>query len=385
MKNSKKNLIKNIKVAIVSDEMQYWGGSQDIILALQKVFPHSTIYTSIYEKHIVEKYFPEKEVRASFVQRMPFEKKLREIYFSLYPLAFKLFNFRKYDLVISISSAFSKFVRTPGKTKHFLYCMTPPRYLWMQTRSGRGHGSLAYKVYSFFQPVLHAVWRRWDRNSARFADMIAGNSKEVGRRIETFYGLNPKVLYPPVDIEYINLNSDYESREDWFLYLGRVEKYKGVDLMVRSCIKAQEKLKIAGDGAYLKKLKKLVEDLNAQDLVEFVGFVDQEQKAELLYKCKALIFPVKDEDFGIVPIEANAAGCPVLAFAGGGVLETILDGITGKFFHEYTVESLKEELMKWNEYRFDAKACREQAESFSFDAFEKKLVYLIHEIVGDVE
>lgn len=381
MKNLQRKKSKELKVAIIADELQFWGGAQDDIIAFAKIFPDSTIYTSIYEKDVLEKHFKGKKVKASFVQRMPFEKRFREEYFLLYPLAFRLFNFKKYDLVISVSSAFAKFVRPPKGVKHFLYCLTPPRYLWLETRSDRHTYKPSYKIYSFLKPFLHNIWRKKDRDAARRADMIASNSKEVADRVKEFYGLNARVLYPPVEMDYLKFNPDYSSREDWFFYIGRVEKYKGVDLMVMACIAAKKRLKIAGTGSFVEDLKDIVADLGGEEFVEFLGYVDDGKKAELLFKCKSLIFPVKDEDFGIVPIEANAAGCPVLAFAGGGVLETIIDGETGKFFREYSVLSLKEQLEKWNTYLFDPIKCNAQAKNFSFKVFENNMLKLTDEIL----
>lgn len=381
MNNLEKNKFKKLKVAIVADELQYWGGAQDNILAFSKVFPNSTIYTSIYEEDVLKKYFQEKEVKATFIQKMPFEKKLRQEYFLFYPLAFKMLNFRKYDLVISVSSAFAKFVKPSKGVKHFLYCLTPPRYLWLENRSETNKDKLSFKLYSFFKPILHSRWRKQDKMAAESADMIATNSKEVASRVKSFYNLDAKVLYPPVEMEYIKFNSRYLDREDWFFYVGRIEKYKGVDLMIEACINARKKVKIAGKGSYLEELKSLVKDLSGEKYIQFLGYIDDEEKADLLFKCKALIFPVKDEDFGIVPIEAGAAGCPVLAFGGGGVLETVIDGVTGKLFQEYSASCLEEELKKWNSYNFDAKKCREQAEKFSFKVFESKMFRLANEIL----
>jgi glycosyltransferase involved in cell wall biosynthesis len=381
MKNLEKNKIKDLKVAIVADELQYWGGAQDNILAFSKVFPNSTIYTSIYEDEVLEKHFQGKEVKASFIQKMPFEKKLRQEYFLLYPLAFKMLNLKNYDLVISVSSAFAKFVKSPKGVKHFLYCLTPPRYLWLENRSQNSGEKFSFKIYSMLKPFLHSIWRRKDKVAAQSADMVATNSKEVASRVKEFYELDAKVLYPPVEMEYLKFNPNYETRKDWFLYIGRVEKYKGVDLMVEACINAKKSLKIAGKGSYLEDLKSLVEKLGGQEYIEFLGYVDDEQKADLLFNCKSLIFPVKDEDFGIVPIEANAAGCPVLAFAGGGVLETILDGETGKLFKEFSPSCLEAELSKWDEYTFDIKKCKENAERFSFKVFESKMFFLTNEIL----
>ncbi len=381
MKNGKKQSIKKLKVAIIADEIQYWGGAQDDILAFTKVFPNSTIYTSIYEEDVIQKFFKNCRVKTTFIQKMPLEKKFREEYFLLYPLAFRLLNLKKYDLVISVSSAFSKFVRTPKNVKHFMYCLTPPRYLWLENRSARSSRKITYKIYSVFQPILHKFWRKKDRNAARKADMVATNSNEVAKRVKKFYGINPKVLYPPVEMNYLKYNPDYSKREDWFVYIGRVEKYKGVELMIRACIKAKKKLKIAGKGEYLDEAKNLVRELEGDEYIKFLGYVEDSVKADLLFNSKGLIFPVKDEDFGIVPIEANASGCPVLAYSGGGVLETVVDGSTGKFFTDWTVDSLVEQLDMWDSYSFSPKDCKVQASKFSFEVFENKLVVLIDSLL----
>ena len=214
MKNLEKNKFKKLKVAIVADELQYWGGAQDNILAFSKIFPNSTIYTSIYEDDVLEKYFQGKEVKATFIQKMPCEKKFRQEYFLLYPLAFKMLNFKKYDLVISVSSAFAKFVKPPSGVKHFLYCLTPPRYLWLENRSESNRGKFSFKLYSFLKPMLHRRWRKKDKLAAQSADMVATNSKEVANRVRDFYNLDAKVLYPPVEMDYIKFNSDYSSREN---------------------------------------------------------------------------------------------------------------------------------------------------------------------------
>jgi len=382
MNSLRKKQLKKLKVAIVADDLQFWGGAQDNVVAFGKVFPNSDIYTSVYEEEFLKKHFPGKEVKATFAQKMPFEKKLRAEYYLLYPLAFKMLNLKKYDLVISVSSAFAKFVKAK---KHFFYCLTPPRYLWLENRSNKHVNKFSYKIYSFFQPMLHGLWRRQDRKAARRATMISSNSKEVAKRVKKYYDLNARVLYPPVEMGYLKFNPDYASREDWFFYVGRVERYKGVDMMIRACINAKKTVKRAGTGSFVDELKEMVKNLKGEKFVEFLGYITDEEKADLLFKTKALIFPVKDEDFGIVPIEANAAGCPVLAFAGGGVLETVVDGKTGRLFREYTSEALQEELEKWDTYSFEPKVCREQSQKFSFEVFEDNMLELTDEIFATNE
>lgn len=371
---------KKLRVAIVADELQYRGGALNNILDLHEVFPNSVVFTSIYEQEIKDKFLKDIEVRATFLQKMPFEKRFREEYFLLYPFAFSLFDFKEFDLVISISSAYSKFVNPKAPTKHILYCLTPPRYLWLDTRSDRHTQRFTYKVYSLVKPFLHSIWRSMDKSAARRADKIVAISNEVADRIKKFYELEPEIVYPSVSTSFVEYNSKYKSRGDWFLYLGRVEEYKGVEIMIRAVAKSKKKLKVAGKGAALEKMKELAKELKVEDNIEFLGFFEDSEKPDLLYNCKGLIFPVRDEDFGIVPVEANAAGCPVLAYKGGGVLETIVDGKTGLFFSEYSVESLSKALDEWDEYNFNAEDCLNQSKKFSFEVFQNNILNIVNEI-----
>jgi len=372
-----------LKVALISDELQVWGGAQYHLDVLSQLFPHAPIYTSVSEQDIRNR-LPGRKIINTFIQHLPFERLLRKEWFLLYPLAFRSIDLKKYDVVISISSAFSKMVKVTGKTKHIMICLTPPRFLWMDTRNLKKSSRLTYWLYeTFVRNLLHKYWKRMDKNAACSVDKIVSISKEIQSRVKEFYGRDSDVIYPPVEVNGITVNNDPRTRKNWFLYLGRVETYKGVDLVINACIKANAPLVVAGTGSGFEEMKDMVFKAKAGHLIRFTYNPTDEQKFKLLARCKALIFPVKDEDFGIVPVEANAAGTPVIAYRGGGVLETLSEDNpkTAVFFDEYSVDCLAEALSSFDINSFNPDNCRKQAEQFSREIFEYKIKQLIENVV----
>ncbi len=386
MSGTMKNEDKKIKVAIVVDNMLGWGGGMEVLKELLTLYPEATVYTPISDPDFVKRFFPKINLKNSFIQYFPFEKSLRQELYLLYPIAMSLFSFKEYDIVISAGTAFAKFVRPKGKkVKHIHYCYTPPKFFWMKEgRTIKEMKRLSYRFYSFFMDTfLEKIWQNWDRNAASRVDKIVSISHEVASRTEKFWGIKSDVLYPPVDTTSLKFNGDVESRENWYLYLGRVETYKGVDLAIKACIKNHVPLKIAGTGKHLDEMKELVEESNAKGLIKFLGFVSQDQKKDLLFRCKALIFPVKEEDFGIVAVEANAAGAPVIAYRSGGVKETISqkNPKTGVFFNEYSSESLSKVLKEFSNENITADNCRKQASQFDSAIFRYKFRNLVEDVL----
>ncbi len=221
----------------------------------------------------------------------------------------------------------------------------PTKFFWEKdgrsirnSKQLKGINRFLYNFYSMFQDsILERIWQNWDKSAAQSADRMIAISKVIQKRIKKYYERDSDVVYPPVDVKEIMEATRLNRKENWFLYLGRVETYKGVELAIRACVDAKVPLKVAGIGDYLDRMKDLVKELNAKGYVRFLGFVSHEEKLDLLAKTKGLIFPVKGEDFGIVPVEANAAGTPVFAYRDGGVVETISDvnPKSGVFFDKY--------------------------------------------------
>lgn len=378
----------DVKIAIVSHPLDVLGGAEKVLIHLLKEFPTADVFTARSSKEFRKKYLRGVKVKNSFIQYIPFEKHLRKELYLLYPWAYRSFSFFKYDIVISICDGFPKFIRPlRRKTKHIAYILTPPKFLWMhEERTITNSKRITYKIYKrFVSTFLEKIWQRWDRNAARNVDYIYGISEEVAKRIKKFYDLDPGVIYPPVEVKEIRYNKDQYKRENWFLYLGRVETYKGVDLAIRACHLAKKPLKIAGDGQHIEDMKRLVKELNAKGIVKFLGFFDEDTKRDLLYKCKALLFPVRAEDFGIVPVEANASGAPVIAYKDGGVLETISEKNpkTGILFSKYTPECLAEKLKSFDPDDFDPANCRKQANQFAGEIFQYKMRNLVNDVLQD--
>ena len=391
-KSTKERKKENFKVAVVSEPLFKHGGAEVHLKYILEAFPNSELFTAYYDEDFVKKLFPNVKIHHSFMQHLPARDKFRHLYLLLQPLAYRTFKFKSFDIVLSLSIAFSKFVK-PKKIKHVNICMSPPKFLWQKkSRSLKDEQQLEgtqktlFKFYDFFTDTfLEKLWKKWDRNAARRCYKIAAISNVVKKRVKKYYDYDADVIYPPVEVRKIQSAQKVNRKENWFLYLGRVETYKGVDLAIRACAKAKVPLKIAGMGDHFESMRDLVKELNAKGLIKFLGYVTEEQKINLLSRTKALIFPVQDEDFGIVPVEANAAGTPVIAYKEGGVLETISQNNpkTGIFFEKYKVKELMKILQKFNSQEYNSDNCRKQANNFASEIFVYKLQNYVKDALQD--
>ena len=381
-KNRKKEKESNIRVAVVSEPLYKHGGAEIHLKYILDTFPNSELFTAYYDEEFVKKFFPNVKINHSFMQYLPGRDKLRYIYLLFQPLAYKLFKFKNYDAVVSLSIAFARFVKVK-KIPHVNICMSPPKFLWQkESRTLKdinqleGSNRFLFKIYSFFSKTfLENILRKADRKTAQDCDHIAAISQVVRKRIKKYYDVDADVIYPPVEVKKIQERRKMNRKENWFLYLGRVETYKGVELAIKACVKADVPLKIAGMGDDFDNVKDLVKKLNARGLIKFLGYVTDEEKFNLLARTKALIFPVRDEDFGIVPVEANASGTPVIAFRQGGVQETVSEDNpkTGIFFDKYNIKELAKILKNFESEDFDPDNCRKQSANFASEIFEYKL------------
>lgn len=372
-----------MKVAIICDRLDTWGGAEMHMREIARLFPKADIYTSVADKQFIETYFPNWRVHTTFIQKMPFKKHLKQEYVLLQPLAFYLLNLSKYDLVISISSGFAKNLNLPKSTKHIFVCLTPPRFLWMEDkRSIVKSDKLTYQIlYKLIKKPLHNLLRQVDFKSAQRADYILANSKTVAKRIQKFYKRKAMHIYPPVDLNKASLPK--KKRSENYLYLGRIVSYKGVELAIRTCVNLGKNLLVAGAGPDLELMQTLVDELGANKLVKFLGFVTEQTKYNLYSKSKALLYPVQDEDFGIVPVEAQSCGCAVIAYKEGGVTESVSakNPITGVFFNKYTEESMQEAIKKFESIQIDQRDCHENAKQFSTQIFAYKMKDYIDDVL----
>ncbi len=371
-----------MRVALVYDRVNKYGGAERVLQALNEIYPDAPLYTAVYNPKGASwaKIFP--QVISSFVQRIPFASSHHEAYPWLMPLAFEAFDFETYDLVISITSEAAKGIITKPKTLHICYCLTPTRYLWSSYQSYQE--SLRYGVVAsiarFLMPAVAAKLRIWDQIAAQRPDLFIAISKNVSRRIKKYYCRESEVIYPPVNLEKFrvenfndqNLKKSQQGggkikRENLFLVVSRLVYYKRIDLIIEAFNQLGWPLKIIGDGTEKVSLNRL-----AKPNIEFLGQdLTDEELIGYYQRCRALIF-AGEEDFGLVSIEAQACGRPVIAYRGGGLLETVEEGVSGKLFYPQTVEALMVALREFKDDDFKPENCRKNVERFSLEVFKEK-------------
>ncbi|HCW31901.1 TPA: glycosyltransferase family 4 protein [Candidatus Peregrinibacteria bacterium] len=354
------------RVAIVCDWLTDWGGAERVILAIHKLYPKAPIFTSIYN----EANFPELkgvDVRTSFIQHFPGARHHHQWYLTFMPEAFESFDLSDYDIVISSAHSCAKGVITKPETLHVSYCHTPPRYLWDDW-----HNYVAnypwpkFLKHTFISSALHRL-RLWDRAASERVDHYIANSKYVANRIKKYYRRDSIVIYPPVEMTSFKSTK----RADYFLAVGRLIPYKRFDLIVEAFNDLKLPLKIVGIGNQFNCLKKA-----AYENIEFLGKIPEGELQNLYSHAKALIFP-QVEDFGIIPVEAMSHGCPIIAYAAGGALETVKNKVSGIFFEEQSTQSLKNALEKFNYLQFEPGKISKHAEQFGAEIFTKKLASFI--------
>jgi glycosyltransferase involved in cell wall biosynthesis len=363
------------RVAIVHDYLNQMGGAERVVELLHRMFPEAPIYTTIVDRDRLWPELRDAEIRTTWMQKIPRILKRAKQFFWLYPFAVGSFNLRGYDLVISSSSAFAKGAPVKGKTIHLCYCHTPMRFAWDFANYMEANEA------SKFQKAL-AKWimvplRMWDKVTSKRIHHLVANSSVVKARIATYYGRDSSVIFPPVNISRFKI-TDIDVG-DYFLVVSRLVSYKRIDLAVEACTKMGKKLVVIGDGPDRKKL-----ELLSGPTIEFKGRLPDEQVVHYMQHCQALIFP-GIEDFGITPLEVNACGRPVVAFRGGGALDTVVPDENGVFFDHQTVDSLIERLDKMDQIKWNSLNIRKHAEEFSEEVFIKKVSELIENLLDTRE
>ncbi len=352
-----------LKIAIVCDWLTNMGGAEKVIMAMHRLFPNAPIYTSLYNPDKTPG-FEKNTVIPSYLQKIPGAAGHHQLFLGMMPKAFESFNLDGYDIVISSSHSCAKGVITNPSTLHISYCHSPMRYAWENSINyirEYNINPLIKKAAPFF---IHKL-RMWDRLSADRVDYFVTNSNYVKNRIYKYYKRPATVIHPFVDTEKFTPGA---GRDDFYLAAGRLTPYKKFDLVVKAFNELKLPLKIAGTGVAKSELMKI-----ASDNVEFLDYVSDEKLINLYRSAKALIFP-QIEDFGIIPLEAMACGCPVIAYGKGGALETVVNKKTGLFFGEQTVESIKRAVNDFEKLRLNHNTIRSHAETFSEDVFRAKLL-----------
>ncbi len=362
-----------MKVAIVHYWLVNMRGGEKVLEALLDMFPQADIFTHVYKEDSVSNKIRKHKIYTTKISKLPFASKLYQKYMPLMPNALKELDLSDYDLIISSESGPAKGVVANPDAFHLCYCHSPMRYLWDMYHE---YFRTAKWYVKFFMKKLVPSLRLWDVMSANLVDCFVANSHYVAKRINRYYNRPAEIVYPPVAIEkYIDTE---RNPSDFYLFFGQLVGYKRADLAIEACIKSGRKLLVVGDGASTKE-KKAYEK---SGLVTFEGRVSDEKIAEYLSSAKALLFPGV-EDFGIIPVEANAAGCPVIAFRKGGALDSIKEGITGIFFDEQTSDSLIKAMDKFESLPSSTFTNRQQftdhVQQFSKQAFVKKISKLVEE------
>lgn len=365
-----------MKIALVHDYLREYGGAERVLEALHELFPDAPVYTAFVDKQALGIHwqkFQNWNIKETWIANLPLYKKLFSPYRIFAPKAFRDLDLSVYDLVISSSNAyFAKAVQVPHG-RHLCYCHTPARSLY-------GYSTMTdWKSNPFTKwggALINHYLRIVDFEVAQQVDTFIANSAETAKRIKKFYRRDSTIIYPPVMVPE---KIDFEKRTKalhggYYLYVNRLAFAKHPEIAVMACTRDHLPLKVVGDGKMLPQLKEW-----AGSSVEFLGSVMDAELAKLYTGAKALLYPVEDEDFGIVPVEAMGYGVPVIAHNSGGPKETIVNGKTGILFDDLSVEGLVAAISRFKEEKFDSGVLHKHAQKFSEEQFKQKILHLVNE------
>ena len=358
-----------MRVALVHDWLTGMRGGERCLEAFCELFPEADLFTLVHVPGSVSPVVEQRRITTSFIQRLPGAAAGYRRYLPLFPAAIRRFDLRGYDLVLSSSHAVAKSVPVPAGTLHVCYCFTPMRYVW--DLYDEYFGPRAGWAMRAAMPPVAAALRRWDRRTAAGVHHFVAISRFVADRIRRAYGRSADVIHPPVDVARFAID---ESPDDYYLVVSALAPYKRVDLAVEAANRTRRRLLVVGTGPEERRLRAI-----AGPTVEMLGWRDDDDVARLYGRCRALVFPPL-EDFGITPLEAMAAGRPVLAFGRGGATETVVppggaEPPTGLFFARQTVEDVIDAMERFeaDAGRFEPKLLRRRAEAFDRPIFKERI------------
>jgi glycosyltransferase involved in cell wall biosynthesis len=360
-----------MKVALVHDWMNQIGGAEDVLESLVSLHPEAPLFTSLYDAERMPASWTQWDIHTSFIDRLPFAHKKQQLYFPLYPTAFEQFDFTGFDLVLSNKSGFCHGIITEPETMHICYCLTPTRYVWRYHQYAEQE-NLGRLVRFGLQPFLTYL-RMWDRTAADRVDHFIAISTEVRGRIAKIYQREAPIIYPPVDTSRFEPASGVG---DYYLVVGRLVPYRRLDILIEAFNELDRPLVIAGTGRDKERLTAM-----AGPNTTFLGFVSDEELPDLMARCRAFIFP-GEEDFGIAPIQAMAAGRPVIAYGAGGSKETVISG-TGCLFAEQSVPAIIEAVESFDPDSVSSAFIRAHAETFDVSVFKSKITSFIEKKLAE--
>ena len=350
-----------MRIAFVYDRVNKIGGAERVLIALNEIWPEAPLYTAVYNPDTA-RWANRFKVYPSFLQHIPGARTHHEWLAPLTPMAFEAFDFRQFDVVISLTSAEAKGIITGPQTLHICYCLTPTRYLWSgksiyEKRGGRSWGL----------KILGSYLRQWDFVAAQRPDVMVAISQAVQERIRKYYAREAKLIYPPVDVKKFSqkIPKSKKQTSPFYLLVSRLVSYKRVDLAIQAFNDLSKKLVIIGEGEEQSRLRKL-----AKKNIRFVGRLTDKELVRYYQSCRAVIFP-GEEDFGLVAIEAQAAGKPVIGYRHGGLTETVVHGKTGWLFSEPSSQALAQAVTSFENRKWSPALCQQQAKKFAKRKFQK--------------
>jgi glycosyltransferase involved in cell wall biosynthesis len=367
-----KTSMSNLRIALVHDWLTGMRGGEKVLEVLCELYPQATLFTLLHNRGNVSETVERMKIRTSFIDRLPLKATKYRNYLPLFPRAIESFDFSEFDLILSTSHAVAKGARPSPGALHICYCHTPMRYVWELYHEYFGPGRAGLMTRAAMSIVAPRL-RAWDVRSSDRVNFFVANSRNVADRIRQYYRKPADVIHPPVNIDQFAVS---EKDDGYFLIVSALVPYKRVDLAIEAFNQLGDRLVIVGTGPESKRLQSI-----ARKNIEFLGWQNDLELSKLYAGCRALIFP-GIEDFGIVPLEAMACGKPVIAFAKGGALETVVGDArfpTGIFFHEQSVQALKDSLSKFSTSSFDPFTIRAHAERFARPQFKERIRLYVEE------
>lgn len=371
-----------MKIALVYDRINKWGGAERVLLALHRIWPDAPVYTAVYDQKRAA-WADVFTVHPSVLQKIPFASRMHESLALLTPMAFERFSFDGFDAVISVTSAEAKNIVTKRNTVHICYCLTPTRYLWSGFNRYTDVPGLG--IWSGFASVtlriVAPLLRHWDLLASKRPDYYIAISDRVRDRINAYYHRSVEaVIYPPVDTKKFsaqNINTQKIKKKTYFLTVSRLVTYKRVDILIHAFNRLGLPLVIIGDGRQKEALKKI-----ANGNITFIDrHLTDSDLVRYYEECRAFVFAA-DEDFGLVAAEAQSCGTPVIAYKESGVAEIVKDNVSGVLFGEQSVESIIEAVQRFQTMHFSDEACRAQVTNLSDEHFEQSMKRIVQKLVA---
>lgn len=359
------------RIAFLHDNFAQHGGAERVAEEIAKILPQADVLSTVTVSQKLSAYIRSRQVKTTWMQHLPAVDKLYRHYFLLYPLAVRSFDLSAYDVVITSCVGFAKGAIRDQGALHICYCHTPTRWIWRFNDYAEREGFGFFK-HLLLKSLLAAV-RKVDMYTASQPDYYIANSKNVADRIKRYYKRNAFVIHPPVDLSRFHVSNTVD---DYLLIVSRLLPYKRIDLAIEACNRLGKRLLIIGDGPDRVRLAEL-----AGPSVHLLGWRSDEEVAGLFSRCQAVVFP-GEEDFGMVPVEANASGRPVIALAAGGALETVIDGVTGVLYQESSVVSLIEAIRRCEQIAWDAGELRKYSAQFDVPVFRARLLEFLGDVAG---